>query len=315
MNNYWWSVVAGLGGFVLFLVIASLVTLTTPNPRSRGRWLLLLVEGADGRLSTSKFQWFAWTSVIAGTYCAVFVARALVGHTDPINQIPNNVLLALGFSTTTMAAAKGITTSYVAQGRVLKEPSPAAANSQNASMAGGLLTDDAGITDLSKVQLLTFTLIALAVYVYSVDASLGKILADTKAVLPPGIPDIDSSLMVLMGLSQGGYLGKKLTSASPSPDKQVVLLTIVPGIAQPGQAITLYGANFGSQNADSYLTISTVNVAVDQWSDAKIVFKVPNTAPAGGEWSKSQDVAVGVVVVGGIPSTSTSTLTVKNPKA
>jgi hypothetical protein len=314
MDNYSWSVVAGIAGLALFLILAMFVTFTIPRTRPGRRNLLELIEGADGRLSTSKFQWFAWTGVIAGAYCAVYTARILMDHHDPISQIPNNVLIALGFSTATMATAKGVTAAYVAQGRVPKEPSPVAANSKNASIAGGLLTDDAGIVDLSKVQLMTFTIIALAVYVYTVTNQLSQILAETKA-MNLGLPDIDASLMVLMGLSQAGYVGKKLAT---SPDNQVAILSLVPGVAQPGDDVTLYGAHFGpQQGADSHLTINKVPVPtnhVTSWTDSKMTFRVPVHTIPGGEWPKTQDVAVGVVVEG-TPSASTLSLTVTNPKA
>jgi len=101
-----------------------------------------------------------------------------------------------------MATAKGVTTAYVAGGRLAK-----AAAGDNPK--GGLLTDDAGVTDLSKVQLMTWTLIAIGIYVYSLVPNITAIISQHQDL---GLPDIDTALMVVTGLSQGGYVGKKLVT-------------------------------------------------------------------------------------------------------
>jgi hypothetical protein len=305
------ALAAGLGGVVLFLGLALLVmvvprtsqvTATGKPPATRHWKPLLLIEGADGRLSSSKAQWFAWSAVIVGSYVAVFAARAYAGL-GVAPTVPTNVLTALGFSTGTMAIAKGVTSAVANQGN--KEPPPTAANSQNTSMSGNLLTDDQGITDLSKVQMLTWTVIAVGVYLYTVSTTIASIL---NLHTSSGLPDIDGTLMVLTGLSQGGYLGKKVADAVGNP---VTLSCLVPTTASIGAPVTLYGANFGSGSTDSCLTIDggVLPLAnLSAWKDTKIVFTVPAAPPAGGGWDGS---ARGVgVVVDGKPSSSTLGLTV-----
>ncbi|HSR26679.1 MAG TPA: hypothetical protein VLW53_24230 [Candidatus Eisenbacteria bacterium] len=321
MDGYsWWTTLAGLAGAGLFLLVAGIAMLwnrkATVGTRHK---LLVLIEGADGRLSTSKFQWFAWTAVIVGSYVAVYVARVLTGHTAASPQVPANVLIALGFSTTTMATAKGITTLYIAGGRTLKEPPPTAANSANAEMRGGLLADDTGITDLSKVQLVTWTLIALAVYIYSVQSRISAIPHScTGSCSPDSLPDIDTVLMVLTGLAQGGYLGKKLVDSSR---QNVTLNSLVPDTANPGGTVHVYGSNFGDPPAgvrvpdDSYVTIDGSNVPGEQillWKSDRIDVKVGANDPRGAAWSPDKQYPVGVVVEGA-PSSSKLSLTVVPP--
>jgi hypothetical protein len=163
-----------------------------------------LAEGADGRLSTSKFQWLLWTGVVIYGFAVVVVATALQGHLDALPTMPTNLLYAMGISTGTMAVAKGVTTAY-AQGlqkRAVATGTPL--------MWGDLFRDDGGNPDLSKTQMMAWTLIAVTIFIANLASGT---LACTGAQCP-GLPNIDQSLMTLMGLGQAGYLAKKLVTTS-----------------------------------------------------------------------------------------------------
>lgn len=302
-TRYFLSLLGGLLGVAIFVLLAFVVIWSTAgnkNANQRKRGWQILIEGADGRLSASKAQWAAWTALVAGTYVAIYVARVLSHVPDPVTAtFPSNLLLVMGFSTATMVTAKGITATYVAGGRLPSKTS-------GVTTSGGLLTDDDGITDLSKVQLLTWTAIAIAVYLYTVINQLRLIIHDVKDV---SIPDIDGALMVLMGLSQGGYLGKKLTSAPP-----VTVSALVPSIANAGvDLVAVYGSNFGdpdpngnpSANSSVLIGGAVAQVAKAAWSDTKITFLVPAAAP-GGPWTKGQAVPVQVVANGQVSDNSPS---------
>jgi hypothetical protein len=63
----------------------------------------------------------------------------------------------MGLSVTTMVAAKGITASYVASGQVVK---PELSNTQKEKVGlGPILQNDDGTPDLSKSQIMAWTLI------------------------------------------------------------------------------------------------------------------------------------------------------------
>src|SRR5437660_8951861 len=147
-TTLWWAYGAGLAAILVLILAVFFVALSQNKPL--GERLLSIIEGQDGKLSTSKFQWFAWTVVVVGGFSALFMARLLRHDMTDVN-VPSNILLALGFSAVTMTTAKGITSAYVAGGKVDK----------SATKQGGLLTDDDGIADLSKVQLMTWTVIAI----------------------------------------------------------------------------------------------------------------------------------------------------------
>ena len=107
---------AFISGFAILIVLWFIYSVMsgTWNP-----WKL--VEGQDGKPSTSKLQWFLWTLVVVFAYTAIYAANVWNGKFDVISDIPQNLLIVMGLSLTTMAAAKGITVSYAEQNKLPKD--------------------------------------------------------------------------------------------------------------------------------------------------------------------------------------------------
>ena len=260
----WAAVGCGIGVLVVVWALVAVM--------SRHRSLRELVNGFDGFGSTSKFQWFLWLIVVIFAYSALWVLRALQGDFSALSDIPVNILTVLGFSTGTAAAAKGITASYVQTGKVTKTGAPA--EGATAANTGGIFQDDGGGPELAKIQMVGFTLIAIGIFLASV---FHQIATDD---ITTSLPNIDSSLLVLMGISQGGYLGKKLvTFGTPSlspPD---------PLTGPPGTPVKLAGANLGSPPG-SQLLFDGSPITAAKWSDAAVEFSVPGDDPAtGADWT------------------------------
>jgi len=195
----WLAVVIGLGALGLLWAVVALTNKTI------GWRVWRLVEGADGPRSTSKFQWAIWLVVILFAYVVLWVLRARQGDWTAISAVPQNLLTVLGFSTVTAATAKGITVGYTRAGFVTK-----AIASQGGPVHGGILEDDTGLPELAKIQMVAFTFLAAGIFLATV---IHQVLANP---VQTDLPDIDSSLLVLMGISQGGYLGKKLVTRTPT---------------------------------------------------------------------------------------------------
>jgi hypothetical protein len=133
-------------------------------------------------------------------YAAIYSLKISAHHFDAINEIPKNVLIAMGMSVISAAAAKSITVSYISTGRITKS----VASSGSASFSA-IFQDDSGFPDLSKVQMIAWTFIAIVTYLIAVGSKIHQ--RDYSS-----LPDIDSALMVLIGLGHGAYLGKKLVT-------------------------------------------------------------------------------------------------------
>lgn len=292
---------SGIATLLLFWVLYRLYA---------GTWdLTKIYEGADGNASTSKLQWFLWTVVIIFAYVVVYAARLYKGDLEAIDSIPQNLLIAMGFSITSMIAAKGITVAQVTSGqRAAAQPGsgaqtpdttpqgtvPAAASGTTAT--GGVFRDDSGAPDLSKIQIMAWTLIAIGTYLIRLIEQV-----NVAAGLPAGpgfnldLPDIDEALMVLMGLGHGAYIGKKLvTTTTPR------LTGLAPGQGPAGSSVTLTGMAFGVTQDGSLLTIDGMSIHPDglTWSDTQITFTIPATHPNGTPWGPGQRILIGLTVNG-----------------
>jgi hypothetical protein len=253
----WGAVASGLGVLLLLYIVTAVMSQHW-SPRE-------LVNGFDGFGSTSKLQWFLWLVVIIFAYTALWVLRAEQSDLSALSKIPVNVLTVLGFSTGTAAVAKGITSGYVQTAKVTK-PGPPQVGA-TAANTGGIFQDDSGAPELAKIQMMAFTIIAIGIFLATV---IHQIVTDD---ISAGVPDIDSSLLVLMGISQGGYLGKKLvTFGTPT------LYTPDPARAAPGTPVTLPGANLGTAGQ---LTMNGTPIPTTSWSAASIGFSVPTVNPVG----------------------------------
>lgn len=159
------------------------------------------------------------------------------------------------------------------------------------------MQDDTDIPDLSKVQLAAWTILAVVVFAVRVVFQLRK---DAS----PSMPDIDSTLMVLMGLGQGAYIGKKLTTTDTPR-----LLGVSPTSASRATDVTVVGVSFGPNNANGVVTLDGAPLHATSWTDTQVTFKVPDTQPNGSKWSPGQRVLVGVIA-GGRDSANVLPLTV-----
>ncbi len=255
-----------------------------------GDWNALeTIRGADKRWSTSKCQFFLWTVVALFSYASLYAARIGAGLlTTQGFDIPTNLLLAMGLSVTTAVAAKGITVSQLSNQTATKEhidPEDA--------QAGDLIKDDSGAIDLTKVQMLGWTIIALGAYIASVAHTVQHIGPNAK------LPDIDTALMVLMGLGQGAYLAKKIiVNTTPA------ITGVKPSTARPGTDITLSGSALGATQGQSMIILDGVPIAFPgrTWSDTTITFTLTNPSLTPGQK------ALGVTV--GTQNSNSVTLTV-----
>jgi hypothetical protein len=201
MTDTAWVIVAP---FIVLAVLFAVYTAATRSPN-----VYRLAEGLDGRTSTSKVQFLLWTVVAIGCYAAVFTANWRTGHADSSLGVPQNLMIALGISVTTAAGAKGL---YLV-GSTPKTTKPAAGK-------GGIFTDDDGRPDLAKLQLIAWTSLALAVFCVRVSEHVNATLSGGGAIST--LPDIDTALLVLMGLGHAGYgATKTLERFTPATQSQL----------------------------------------------------------------------------------------------
>lgn len=219
---------AGLAAFWLILFIA-----TRQHP-----WDLII--GEDGQPSTSKFQLILWTGAVVFAYLATYEIRFSHGHPEGMPDMPQNLLIAMGISVVTSVSAKAIAvnasnnaaaaaaaapqqvvatgpsvvTQAAGQAPVVVTPVTVAPTPSAVIDQSGLFKDASGSPDLGKIQLMLWTLVAVGIFLSNVFANIHSPgVCTAGGDCKESLPDIGETLMILMGLGHGAYLGKKIAES------------------------------------------------------------------------------------------------------
>jgi hypothetical protein len=260
----------GVGAVLLFWIVSGVVSKGDFRP-----WALAVTDSIVGgkkqtELSASKLQALVWTLVTLFAYGSVFGALLLdparKGPVQSLPKIPLNLLVLMGMSVVTAAGAKGVTVSYKAEGRIQER-------------SGGAVTNAQGNPDLVKAQMLIWTFIGAGYYLLKVMTTIGPGLEGVDIALP----DVDGALLVLMGASEGGYIGDKLVSRDIT--KKPKLKEIKPSKGPAGTEITLLGENFSADQGQNFVDLDGTPVREGLvWGNLQIQkVTIPTTYKAGDE--------------------------------
>jgi hypothetical protein len=202
----WWIylvVFAGLAGASVLLHFLVKYA-ARDGTRADELGLTALFVGDDNRTSTSKLQALLWTYAVLWALVCVLTEGPEAFNDIIGDQLREEYLLLLGGPYLVAIAAKAKTTYDVNQARKKGKPSPKQRKREDET--GGpiqrvaeIVTNDEDSVDLGDVQYFAFTLLGLTYFAWAfIDAP------------SEGLPDIPGTLLVLTGVSQATYLGKKL---------------------------------------------------------------------------------------------------------
>ncbi|MGD0737266.1 MAG: hypothetical protein ABR976_19205 [Terracidiphilus sp.] len=201
----------GLAGLAILWIVVFIATKRHP-------WALVI--GEDGRPSTSKFQMMVWTAAVVFAFLALYEIRFSKDYCQEMPGVPTNLLIAMGISVATAVSAKSIAVSTQSKTDAANAVAAAAGlQIVTPPSQSGIFADDSGKPDLGKVQVVLWTAIAVGVFLSEVFALIhnpGAPYFDPKlghTVWDLGLPDIGQTLMILMGLGNGAYIGKKIAES------------------------------------------------------------------------------------------------------
>ena len=249
--------------------------------------LAILFRGEDGRPSSSKLQFMLWIMASIFSYVSLFAAVSWAKGGAPQIVISGELVAALGLSVSALVAAKAITVAQVAHGKTSKPPH------RSASLSS-LVNDDAGNLDLTKVQMLGWTVIAITTSMIRLAATIRRLPdADLE------IPAPDEGLVALCAVGYAAYLGKKLVSTDGPR-----LTGLSPPSGRAPLQITIMGTALGDSKEGASLTLdgSPVAAFISRWSDERIELTMPSTRPDGTPWPRDRAVPVGVFTGGRVSS-------------
>jgi hypothetical protein len=202
----WWIYLAVFAGLVVGSVLLHFLVKYAARDGARAdeRGLTALFVGDDNRTSTSKLQALLWTYAVLWALICVLTEGPGAFNDIIGDQLGEEYLLLLGGPYLVAIAAKAKTTYDVNQARKNGKPSPKQPKPEDET--GGpiqrvaeIITNDEDSVDLGDFQYFAFTLLALTYFAWAfIDAP------------SEGLPDIPGTFLVLIGVSQATYLGKKL---------------------------------------------------------------------------------------------------------
>jgi len=236
---------------------------------NEGKQCIGIFTGKDNRFSNSKTQVVAWSFLVMSSYLALIFAVKSIdrGLSIPLITIPENLGILMGISAGSFLGAKAITSSKVASGNLLKKPA-------NSPTFSDLFTDDQANVDFGDTQMIIWSFIAMGIYVINVFSMLKAVPISSEISLP----DVDSTLLVLMGVSHGTYILKKLTKSDAMPS--ISSVTPASGGLSSGN-VNVVGSNFGPKSGRVEITNNGIKdtAPVTAWYDTLIVITLPNVSP------------------------------------
>lgn len=251
LNNWGiWGVI-----LILLMIVFGYGNIIIFNIPLIGRWILVLslmfifllvlgkITGStwgifiDGRnqASLSRFQFVSWTLIIISAYFTLALSNiqslSIQSTVNPINEtsllnaiaiaLPPEIWAQIGISTSALVGTNLIISNLYGQkykkdenGKsiICKNENPA--DAKFSDIFKGDENEECDKINLAKVQMFYFTLIVLISYVV--------LLLQLMATKNPPIeqfPTISEEFVILLAISNGGYLAQKAIPAKPTQDR------------------------------------------------------------------------------------------------
>jgi hypothetical protein len=303
--------------WVMNIVLITLFLVVMGKAITR-RFMGFLIDDRLRRISLSRFQLVLWTIVILPALLTIIVFNLVNApeadpesqvKDDPLNvQVPPEVLGLLGISVASLAGSQYIKDQNVNQSVLQKveerkeevqgtaspqgsvsDPSSPAPNSSAldarfADMFRGETESSKDFLEIGKVQMFFFTLIVALGYAIAVGDGLGN--TDLKVI--EKMPDLTAGMLVLLGISQVGYIANKaVTYYSPPSADGAIASEAGPNITNvrpnpinfdQAQSIEITGTNFGEDpNTPSkgIVFLDGRPLEAEEWTPVQIRARLP----------------------------------------
>lgn len=165
-----------------------------------------IIRDREGFPSLSLLQFLLWTTVISFGFLSIYLIRIMSGvYSPPLEEMPTGILALMGISTAVPIARSKMVSADL--------------RPKTDHKLSSILQDKEGRPSLAKFQMFIWTWIAIIIYLVILFSSVSEIGESNYEVENVeckenkysclAFPDIDPSLVVLMGLSQTAYLGRE----------------------------------------------------------------------------------------------------------
>lgn len=284
MVDTWFALCIALGPVVDGLILLAADKILKRENRVYRVWDL--IRDGEGYPSLARFQFFIWTLIIIACFTTIVTLRMRTGLNLIPGQLPANLLILMGISTAVVPVSQEVSKDRYGQEakswRTLSEG--ALEKLKKDKPLRGMLLEN-GKPSFTRFQMFSWTLLSVFFYIlgfaavvntfhveYFAHLALGETELAIEVAKSLALPEIDQTLVFLMGLSQGGYVGGKIVA--PRVPK---ILTVTPLPIKNNEKVTIRGVNFG--HVQDQIWLGHKPMKIEQWSDEKIDVEKPNLSP------------------------------------
>lgn len=220
-------------GIVLLIGFTMRVIVRSGTTKAK---FLDVLRGKDGKPSLAIFQFFVWTIVVLFGIFMVSFVRIFAGYYDPIESLPVGMIAIMGISTAVPVLRnrmqkhhEGIENDEPLEYVSAKKIQPGQQRKKQLGLKSML--QEKGLPTLTRYQMFAWTWIGVIIYLTILFSTVidmeEKIIeqtatdvatecsSKTKEIRCLTLPDIDPTLVILMGMSQGAYLGGAFYNTKP----------------------------------------------------------------------------------------------------
>lgn len=224
----------------------------------RGGFWDIIREG-DYFPSLGRFQFMMWTIVISFAFLSIYLIRVNEGITTfDEGLLPTRLLELMGISV--FVPVIGNVVSRYKHAKALLQEMPL---KDNVPPFSTMLLEGNKPT-LARYQMFLWTLIGVALYLLIFFSNVSQTL-ESGSLQNLTVPDIDSMLVVLMGLSQSGYLGSKLVARGQVAINKIEVTTI-----KNKEYVSIFGMNFGEKKGSVWCDNQPISEDDIRWDDTRI---------------------------------------------
>ena len=254
--------------FAISFLVLILIIFVTRGILKRGEGkasFLDILRDRDWYPSLSILQFFAWTLVIIFAFFGVYLIRVFNGVFEPPTEISPYLLALMGISVVTPIVSGGVS--------LIKYKTSDSKKSKEQGKRAGFssMLQEKGKPTLTRFQMFGWTWIGITIYLIILFSDVTENVKNEdfdKLILP----DIDPALVVLMGMSQGAYLGGKIVT------KQGMGITgVFPSKQKADDDIVIIGTDFGDNRGFVIFGDKVIGAKkIDSWDNSKIEVKIPS---------------------------------------
>lgn len=184
----YWKLTSGIFSILVTFAFLAIIALVF---KKLNYFPNILLDSKLGTYSLAKFQSFAWTVVLIGSYFYVAISKIVLTRSGELPDFKVSLIALMGISYGGLVASN-----YLDK----KVPNNRLMNHK--PQWKDLFLAQGSEIDMAKLQLFGFTMIAIIAYLFNL------FLANALE----GLPEIPPTLHMLLITSQGGYIGGKAVS-------------------------------------------------------------------------------------------------------